>query len=491
MEDKIKNKLKGLEVKWDKEKLWDKLEPQLPQRKPNRKRYIGHLLLFLAVFILGQWSLKKGEEVQIKPTKNTIASRLNDIENKEEKIIIKPKEQTAFIPIKNSADTDQNSASTTDSSVLSQRIKGSEKEQLKTNKKEMPSSQQLSKSYENQLNGNSTVEEEQNGFKDAPPKNVLTIDNTTESNANLKNPQAPRTELDSKSVTSFKTLPPIAIERAFDKVQVVPFLSMALINLLPTNDRKDSVSVNASFLPSDKFPFFFFEIGTEIGKPLRKLSLKDSNDPIQVENQGYKNFESPLLRTSIEAKIGMLFKQGFYVSTGASLENFHEKLNWEKNLHSDTSFIADREKGFYVLNGDLDTTYFNGPGLTVKDSIRKVIHYNRVQYFIIPISFGYQKQWKRWTLGVSTGINFGFGSKFIGKSLRSDEAENAMITINPTMSITKAIGWQGKLTMSYLLDKKTSIKFSTGLKGHSQMEMNDLLLSYQTVSVGLGLRRLF
>ena len=489
MEDQIKNKLKGLNVEWDKEKLWEKMEPQLPQRKTNWRKYIGLFMLFLTAFALGLWSLEKSKDEQFKDTKKPISSKLKDIENKDEKINIKNLEQTETNEVKPSTVNDQGSASTVLSSVLPEEEMANEIKQTKTSKKGIQPFQQLSKSDESQFNEKlQATEQKQNDLADVSSKNGSLIDKTREHKANFKNSNAQLLNLGSGSSVALQELPPIAPENIFDKIQAVSFLSTTPISLLLAKERSDAVSVKPDFLPTPDFPFFFLEIGTEIGKPFRKVSL---NDSMRIVAQEDKNFENPLLRSSINAKLGILFKQGFYISTGASLENFHEKLNWEEKISNDTSFVVDRAKAFFVLDGNLDTTYHNGPGLVIADSDRKVIHYNRVQYFSIPISFGYQKQWKRWMLGVSTGISFGLGSKFIGKSLRADQDENRMIDLNSAISITKILGWQGKFSMSYLLDQKTAIKFSTGLKGHGQMEMNDLLLSYQTVSVGLGLRRLF
>jgi len=488
MEDQLKNKLGDLQVKWDKEKLWERMEPQLPKRKNNRRRYLLFFLLLFATMAIGHWWFSRIEKEQMagieKNTEQTIAG-LGDtkekvLENKKSHASSSETALNTFSPEGNSS-----------SSIPIEEKKTPETTKYKAKKQKTIPSQQFNKSYENKFDEDSIVDKKEDDTANVTGNNS-SFREKKNGFSSIAKASPDEQNIKSQRDAAFQKIESDTEESKADQLLPFPLLKVLQAGLLTGREREEDRSLNSNIQAEQSHsPTLFFEMKAEIGKLFKTLKLTDQNDQIQQATLAYKQFEKPLISSNVAVIAGIRFKQGLSLSTGLRLDNIHEVIDWKGQMAMDTSIVDNYEKAFFQLNGNQDSTFSAGPARITSSSSRTVLHYNRLSSFSIPVSLGYQKQIGRLGLGLSLGLRLSFGSKFKGKSIRADANGLPVLEIDPAISIRKAIAWQGAITTAYTLNRKTAIHLNLGFSSQSQFEMNGLAFSYWGVNVGLGLRRYF
>ncbi len=505
MEEKFKTKLTDYKVDWDKDKLWDKLEPELPVKKSKKR-----LFLMLMFFVLCGILVMKfySNETQ------NVSAEFEKTSSKTEEIV---EQKSNSITVTNKTEIENNFGST----------------QSKTLDKLNPVSNNNIGLNENQLAENSsernTNKPQKNTTKQKNTKPSLRINSpqsniTTNgmSNAAIKielgNQDAisedqvkqPKTEMNEQKIPfkekSKAFSPQFLSNKAYESVEEnqilleeydskvdreifdIDLLSSGKLHYLKEkNNLKDLQLIDNrknTFL--DKV---YVGLDVSIGTLLRDVKPVDANNSNHVVNQNLKQNEYTQFNHSSTLLLTYQLNNQLYFSTGFGIHQLNEKLSWEGQFEKDTVADLIGANIFFWVDMQGDTVLQDGVGPAVVSKYRRVVHYNNIRYYSIPLQLSYEKQFNRVGLSITGGVNLSFAPKYTGKTLINGAENEVEVFLDPRIQSFSIANYYGSLNGIYRFSKNTSLIAGVAYRREGQYVINDLELNYSSWNASVGIRR--
>ncbi len=184
--------------------------------------------------------------------------------------------------------------------------------------------------------------------------------------------------------------------------------------------------------------------------------------------------ETNLPSFSTEIQISCPLNNGVKLISGLSYQQINEKLLWER---LDTGILIRRDGQFY------------------KQELQRVkTHYNRMEFWEVPILIGYDYSFGKWELGVNGGVYLNIHSSFSGEIRSSDLQSDTFISL-ADYSIHRGLGINPafRLRLGYQIeDWRVLLEPGFKIQGRSIIEPNmDFEQKYSFWSLRLGLTKEF
>jgi len=224
---------------------------------------------------------------------------------------------------------------------------------------------------------------------------------------------------------------------------------------------------------------YYLEIETSLGYPLKKLSGDHGTGNLE---KLHSESGSPWYSWGGAAHFGLLYQKRWSLSTGINFTQIKDKFDYLKGSSTRLVITIDTVNG--VAKKDTQV-------LKVNHSYRGETRYSLID---VPVSIGYQKNIKNWTLGVQCGvmvnvlmIDKGFGLDKLGNVVRLEENDNIHKT-------RVGLGF----SLSFMAQKSIFHNTSIYIKPEYRAYLNDwntqdypVKMKRQNLVVSLGIRHLF
>lgn len=249
------------------------------------------------------------------------------------------------------------------------------------------------------------------------------------------------------------------IRQEVDLPLALPVITQVNPLLIEDNDELPAKKV----MVNKKAPFeFSMGLYTGLAVVQKRLSTKSDSDAenlLQLRQETERNLE--LWNNGIKAKIK--HQSGIHFSVGLQYARLAEQLNYDAD-HVVEDSIANQIIGYSnSLLGDRNPIYGYAPNNTEYDVVYDF--YNYYHFLEIPVSIGYQKQFKDWNFGLRTTYvqNISLATK--GRIL--DSPFSAIDLKNNTASPFKnklAGSFEGGLTAGYRISPHLELGFEAYLR---------------------------
>ncbi|MEL6832672.1 MAG: hypothetical protein AAFP77_06760 [Bacteroidota bacterium] len=462
MDNHFKHKLQRFRVDWDKEALWEELEPKLPRPKSSFLRYWWVLLPLL--FIPACW----GELSQWLQTDITIEQSFAEQAPEAmppNKAIASTKEgpqvSSSQVDVEAAAAPPSHtelSAATTASSFHSQRFIPSYTPVSPT---VVQLDDQLLERLGNKINKPLGVLGASAKSDAAKGSNAIKVKTSTNSVANRE------------KMTVAQTLPlkTAMVER--DAAAEDPLNALAEVSMTrPLRSDDQGVFVN-----------LLAGAGT--------LQRKDDFTAVEPTIVEYRRENSerldPQAAWNIQLEAGYRHHSGLSLSTGLGYSQLHEQFNFDGVVREDT-FIQTNERARYFVKPSGDTLFLSGPGVYTQLVNRQVLHNNQVSYYQIPLLLAYRFPKRRWDIELTAGINYLLRSQYRG---RISEGFPARIIDDPEIALKRRWGYTMRVGVQYQLLPATYLNLNTQFLQSPAFLRGDIGQQYRSLGIQVGLQYRF
>jgi len=410
-QNKFRQELTDHKVYIDKDALWAGIQSE---KRKKRFRFIfwfgaGSLAIILGI---GVWStfgsLSSDDNINTVPTNLKVEE--SKIAKSTVEVIDEPKEEVIekdILPVRNISNEEKTLVKNENSEIYNQVYSDPQlimENQVKEKRQEY-SSPKMESISEN-INLNTTQSENENIIK----QNIVLIDKDysivqVETSAALDQLKKTITkpELHDNNVT------PNAIK---DK---------AKINSDPlTEDLKEADNTKSNVGPEEldkddqnnkvtasSDPTFRFEVVPQIeyGIPIKTLLAKSAidHDLDELRNQ----IETPLENWSVGLSFQANHKSGLYLAAGFRFDQLQEIVDYTETLQDPILLNDVILKQVTLADGSITNITGNANGTSLSTNVYHV--YNTYRRFSVPLSLGYEKNWKNWA--IDAGANFIFNVK--------------------------------------------------------------------------------
>lgn len=457
MEEQFKKKLSEVKIDWDKEQLWQELEPKLPTKK-KRFGWLG-LLLFL---LLGLGSI-----LWFYPF---VADSADDSSlTKEQKAPVDASEDKVYSGQKAEAHIGAIDSHEVESS-------GGHQEPLKTREQ--------------------TLAPLQKGKDEVPQNNstklittlVLSQTETPIGKNNMLTPQLEQlpgirdsinvAKPEFGSLQADKTREDALSSLNTSILSVLPFLDALPFRTLPTPEN----APEWKGVPEAKrqlHPGLFLDLAAGIGH----LSRNTITAPADSVLRANKKAEKTMLSVAGDLGVGYQFRSGIFFKSGLQYRRILEHLEWGHTEFRD-SILPDYEKAYFELVAGGDTVYHAGPTEARVFETRRVFHKNSINIVNIPVEVGFEKQIQRVTLSAHAGLKIAVFAKFKGRVV---DAENTLREDLP-IDLDNRIGYYFGLGLGYQIKPKTSLFLRSNFEQSPSILMDRARQDYRSYHLFLGIK---
>ncbi len=479
-DNNAKNRLSKHQSQLDVDSFWDQLEPKLPKDKSRTKIFILFLIagLLLCSGLLGWYLFEKNKQQDSVVNSNALANQVNKSETDIKEFgnhasntsDVKRDNASKFSQV-DDAEMNENK----DKSIQQDNKEAISKAGLKTsvanvNSKYTPKKAKVDDrdkiekqtAKRNDLN-NGKANESSSGnpgnlYTDYLTKNFV-LKNQTNSNDKNQSENIHESSND-KSTSSTEQLTQEQIESAM-AINYLPLLSQLLqvknlfIDLnfesVPAIEKLQAlISPKKDNLRIDLLPIIGIGYYT---KNLNYSGTDNLADYVNLRKRAESNLEEWLFGLNVNLSYGQ-----FGLLTGIEYvkrnEKFNFSLNKTDNLFGTTEIRVETNDSFNIISG----TGWHG-----STQIRKVVHYNSIQQWNVPLGLNYHFSLQGLRLTIGAGAMFSISNKINGKTL--DRGLNvADWNKSPDLSYNTnlGVGWYGELSCTFPIANR--IAFNTGFR---------------------------
>ena len=459
MDNHFKHKLQRFRVDWDKEALWEELEPKLPQRK---RRFLWYWWVLIPLILASAgWGVRSQWLQASSIEEQNVAVQSSEEQAKQQSdiaIATVEEERVLFIAENEEEQTP----------VLSQ-IRPSATPSPQISYKYTPT-QHTNLYYYSSLNTEPALEE-----KEVLLPTIVTA--TAKSNVD-------------KGYNTIKVHPTVASVATREKV--------AVLQTLPIKPLQDDGAQEAPF-----------GVLTEAGKMTRPFRSKTQGafvnvlagvgtlqrqddytavEPVIVEyRRTHSERLNPQAEWNVQLEAGYRHVSGFSLSTGLGYRQLHEQFNFDGVDLVDT-IIDTNDRARYFVKPSGDTLFLSGPGVYAQLVNKQVLHNNQVSYYQIPLLLAYRFPKKRWDIELTAGINYLLRSQYRG---RISEGFPARITDDPGIELKRRWGYTMRVGVQYQLLPATYLYLNTQLMQSPKFLRLDVGQQYRSLGMQVGLQYRF
>ncbi len=452
MDNHFKQKLDQHHVEWDKEGLWEELEPQLPQPKSPWRSYWWILLPLL--FIPTCWGEFSQSANTTASTEETSEEVLHSISVEDQDQMVTQTVQLADSP--ESRKQDEVSIASGSITTASSTMVTNEALDIET------------------------------------PNSIDAVPNSARANA----VQVPTQILTTKSNTPAKAANIATTSwthlRPQREALVVEFIENAPFTTVVSQNETDPTTPDVILpLPSLHQPVdppvkgMFINAHAGAGTLSRQINTNPL-DPVAFEQLTRdKDRETPELALNVNLEVGFRHRSGLSIRTGLGYQQLHETFIFDEVIRTDmvvTSF--DRARYFVKPSGD--TLFLSGPGLATEVEARRIKHANRMTYYQIPLYLGYNIPKNRFDFELAAGVNYLLTHQYSG---RTSEGELFDIVNDPTFTLKSHWGYGMRLGVNYELFGSTHLYLAAQYTKSPEFIRGEASQSYQSFGLQFGVQQ--
>lgn len=442
MDNHFKDKLKQYKVEWDKDLLWEELEPKLPKRTTRFRNYWWVLLPLL--FIPTCWS--QLAEIE---NSNLAAAQIIVSDNEQVEVKANTEQQTSII-----ADNESNEIiKAKDDFIQKQRVVAFPvKEKINTEDIQakplsvLSSLPPFSKAMSTLSDVPSTTLSSSPGFYSVPAKSNKQHSNTKKNTAG--------------KISNTRPLTPAAfIANKQEQSVVLPIEKLALsivdtpLSGVPKKPMQHSPELTQSMTKPVRTRGVFVNVLVSSGALRRDLDFTGV-EPVDIEQISvHKNREVPDFAWNTQVEMGYRHRSGWSLSGGLGYNQLHERFTFDAVVRTDTT-VETSNRARYFVKSSGDTLFLSGPAVYTEVETRRIWHNNRMAYYQIPLSLGYYYPRGRLGVEVGAGLNYLFRQQYRG---RVSEGEPVEIVNDPGFTLKTPWGYHMRLGVQYQLFNATHL----------------------------------
>lgn len=194
-------------------------------------------------------------------------------------------------------------------------------------------------------------------------------------------------------------------------------------------------------------------------------------------------------KVQISNRTGLLLKikhsKGIYIKTGIEAGFLRERFS-HTTRDTVTEILPDQLINIHISNGDTTLTFGNAPVTTISSKNWRVN--NTFSTVGIPILFGYEKEFKKFSLGADAGVLYNIHRKFEGWLLGQP---NDPVDAKSFFTTTNDLNITGNMNLSFFLSERFRLfglaSFRQNIDNINQKDMNDIDQKNTTYGLGLGI----
>lgn len=490
MNERLKDKINNVKVDWDKEALWQELEPQLPRRKWISWRSLLGGLVLLMVVLCGRENI-----VNVHSLKETASDLSVNTINNEAKSVGKGQSSQLIASQNKHPDSKYDSSSST---PINQQAEEVEEVQThnNTNLRETgySSSAKLGNGYPEYSTWSANANESSMLTHQHSVTNILA---TANSDVPAKVPALtltiPKAPLEEKRITETS----IVVNTAIKGIQLSTsqYETLGTTSSLPMlwNDRLYSKTAPLTELESKVTPIankwsgpqrgIYVALSAGIGTLSRSAEAK-TLDPVEsnalLEN---KMQEQTQFNSFGILGIGYQMKSGLFLETGLMYSEKQEQLNWQQIINRDTVEFFN-ELAYYSKDEFGDTTFYGGFSERFEDTKREIRHWNKLKTYQIPLVVGYDQQLNKFSVRGSLGVIVNVAGNFKGRIIDADQE----VVDNPELILRSNFGYLANVGVGYQVLGRHQLFVNAAYHRSPKVELLTIKQYYQSFNVELGLR---
>lgn len=453
MEEQFKRKLSIVKVDWDKEQLWEELEPKLPT-KSRKFPWFVLLLFVIASFGMALWLYESVPDTSSN-TQLLEGSNL-ELDGQTDGDILNQKLETAI-----------SSVEATEPSEVEAQIPN--RSQIGFNQNAQPTQSKHPKPIFSLINDTKQA--------------TLTKDTST------AQPNHFSIIRDTSTITyTEKSLVGTTQNRAFsfsNTGNIKPLLSLpdALSFRVKSNSKALPELEQIPEAGMQQHPGFFLDIIMGGGQPSRSVHFMEQNVDVLPILEKNKAAEKPFLLMGVDLGLGYQLKSGVFIKSGLQYRRIQEHLDWE-NASTTSSFLPDYEKAFFELRPGGDTLFYSGPVEAQSIETREVFHKNNITIFNIPLEVGFEKKIRRVQFNVFAGGTLGLTTKFTGRVV---DLGNEILDYSQ-VNLDNRIGYYFGLGVGYVIKPKSSIFLAANYEQSPTFLINQAKQDYRSLNIQFGVK---
>jgi hypothetical protein len=241
-------------------------------------------------------------------------------------------------------------------------------------------------------------------------------------------------------------------------------------------------------------PSYFLELflAPEYNSPLFSTNDPEQKSYLEIR----KNSETALLGFSTGLRFGMEFRNGLVLKSGLTYSDVKSRLDFQK---LDVEVLKYKIVPSDTIHGNGSVAYVFDTIAYVEQGIRTVRNYNSIRNIEIPFTFGFQKNYIRWSIAINAGFSLQLSSNQSGSVISHSTLEPIDFT-NTTIGHYKmyrntwGLGLHASTQFGFKLNPNYQLIFEPYLKYYPRSITNaDYVLSQRMLVYGtnLGLRMNF
>lgn len=445
MDNHFKQKLDQYRVEWDKEELWQELEPQLPQPRSRWRSYWWVLLPLLCIpTCWGQFRPSVAVNPQIEEEKVVSAATANV-----------PDDQLAVPAI------------------------------VKTPKLETSAQQAEPQTPRSSGDGKAPTE-----------ANVILRRTATSSWHEETGAPAKVAVVDTKVNHSNKTVNTLvnaaSIATPPREKLAVNLLESAPSTMVVSQSKTDPQTPNVILpLPSLHQPVYtpvkgvFFNGHAGAGTLSRQIQINPL-DPVAFEQLTRdKDRETPEFSWNVNLEAGYRHRSGFSLRSGLGYQQLHESFFFDEVVRTDM-VVTSFDRARYYVKPSGDTLFLSGPGLATEVEARRIRHNNRMTYYQIPLFVGYHLPRNRFDFELAGGVHYVLAQQYKGRISEGDPVE---IINDPAYRLQSRFGYGLRLGIQYQLFGATHLYLASQYTRSPEFVRGDASQNYQSFGLQVGVQQ--
>lgn len=453
MDNHFKQKLDQHHIEWDKDELWQELEPQLPEPKSRLRTYWWMLLpLLLIPTCWGQHYLSEASSIASTNTDESVEVLSQPLETEEVQRPQQKEEYGSEVTVQNEEDLRVLPSVSVPQAVTASTTIAFSRPQLYPTEIIQEAADRLAKSPVITLSpkGNTS-------------KKVI---NSSTSQETQSIPQR------NKAVVLPLAQKPLAmVATASSNYPEIPNVTLSS----PNQQETAPAPVKGAFV----------NVHAGLGTLNRQVKT-NMIDPIALEHfTRHKNRETPEFAWNLNLEAGYRHQSGWSIHSGLGYQQLHETFFFDDVYRIDT-VVTFFDRARYYVKPSGDTLFLSGPGYSTEVETRRIRHNNRVTYYQIPLFVGYHFPKNRFDIELAAGVHYLLAHQYQG---RISEGAQVEIIDDPAFTLKSRWGYAMRLGVQYELFGSTHLYLATQYSRSPEFVRGDASQSYRSFGLQIGVQQ--
>lgn len=468
MEEQLINKIKGIRVDWDKEALWEELEPQLP--RPKRKfpwPIVLVSLLLIALVFCGRDMMVSAEQAP------SVVSGVD--------------EEAAAVLVPSPTRIAKTAPSVNTITTAAPRTNDNQPAPARPTEKVLAAKaagQQTTAATSLPLSTGEAKEASENKRK----QGVTKLPQSTSPLSNKTHEEQLLSAFTSLEDQISEPSPKFSSQVSWQPADPVSGLPALLVAEVVSSTKQSAPSGVIRFSEGRKISQsptsgLFIAVSAGVGSLQRTASTDAGEAAVNATLLENKAYEVPQFTVGADLGVGYQLANGFFFQSGLHYSVKQEQLNWQSIIKID-SLKYENERAYYSLTPLGDTTFYSGESDLLKISERQVKHWNTLTSYDLPLMVGYGKRRNKFNFQASLGVVLNLSQQFKGRVVNL----NNELVENPAISASKKLGYLASLGVGYQVFGRHHLFIDGSYRRSPTYRMQEVEQRYSSYRVQVGVR---